>query len=145
MGKKIKQEDTQPTEKQVFIIKGGIHAGRDVIQGDQTNYITQQIANIQSSAEFVRALNEVQAQIAALKTQPGLDDADIKMIEVVEGRIAGAADEAKKDKPAPDMIVPKLEKAKATLETFNKSLGAAAALGTTLGGLVALAIKLFGG
>ncbi|MCX6080210.1 MAG: hypothetical protein NTW32_11805, partial [Chloroflexi bacterium] len=74
MGKKIKQEDTQPTEKQVFIIKGGIHAGRDVIQGDQTNYITQQIANIQSSAEFVRALNEVQAQIAALKTQPGLDD-----------------------------------------------------------------------
>ena len=43
------------------------------------------------------------------------------------------------------MIVPKLEKAKATLETFNKSLGAAAALGTTLGGLVALAIKLFGG
>jgi len=145
MAAKSKKEDTQPA-KQVFNVRGGIHAGRDVIQGDQTNYITtNQVANIQSAAEFVTALQQVRAQIAGLKANPGLDDDDRKTIEVVEGRIVSAEEEAKKEKPASDQIVPKLEKAKATLVTLTASLGAAAALGTVLGQLGVMAIKLFGG
>jgi len=145
MAAKPKKDDTQPV-KQLIKVKGGIHAGRDVIQGDQTNYITvTQTNNIQTAAEFVAALQQVRAEISALKSQPGLDADDIKTIEVVEGRIIAASDEAQKEQPAAGEIIPKLEKAKATLESLTASLGAAAALGTTIGGLIMMAVKLFGG
>ena len=145
MAAKLKKDDTQPA-KQVFNIKGGVHAGRDVIQGDQTNYITAtQITHIQTAAEFVTALQQLRVEIAALKAQPGLDADDIKTIEVVEGRLVAAADEAQKEEPAGGEIIPKLKKAKDTLESLTTSLGAAAALGTTIGGLIMMAIKLFGG
>ena len=52
--------------RQIFNIEGGIHAGRDVIQGDQYNY---QVANVETPAQFVAELGRIQAGIAELKQE----------------------------------------------------------------------------
>ena len=122
---------------------GTINVGRDLIQGDQTNYITN-ITNIQSPAEFVTALEQVQAQLAELK-KGQLTSAQARNLEVVETRVAEAAAEAQKPQPLGERVKATLSEAKETLELLSGSLGAATTLGTTLGGLVMMAAKIFGG
>ena len=53
----------------------------------QTNYITihNTTTNYNSPAELVTALQQLQAQVAALKTAPGLDESDIKMVKRWKG------------------------------------------------------------
>ena len=130
--------------KQIFNIAGGVHAGRDVIQGDQVNYITTNVANIQSTAEFASALGQVQAQIAALK-QGALTSAQARNIEAAEIKVSEAAAETKKPQPLGEHIKTTLNEAKETMELLAGGLSAATALGTTLGGLAVVALKLFGG
>lgn len=131
----------------VFNINGGIHAGRDVINGPQTNYITinNHTTNIQSPAELVTALQQIQAQVAALKAAPGMDEGDIKTVEAVEGRVQAAAEEAQKAEPDGSRITTTLEKARKTLDLLGGSVGSAVTLGATLGNLILAATKLFGG
>ncbi len=128
--------------KQIFNIQGGIHAGRDVIQGDQTNYINT--ANIQSPAQFADALRQVQAQIAVLK-QGQLNSAQARNLEAAELKVIEAVSETQKLQPLGERIKATLTEAKETLELLAGSLSAAAVLGTTLGGLAVMAVKLFGG
>jgi len=142
MANKSKQEAEQG--KQVINVKGGIHAGRDVIQGDQANYITTQVANIQSAAEFVTALQQVQAQIAQLK-QGQLSPVQSRNLEAAQASVAEAAAEAQKPQPLGERIKTTLGEAKETMELLGGGLAAAATLGGTLGGLLSLAVKLFGG
>jgi len=127
--------------RQVFNITGGIHAGRDVIQGDQTNYINT--ANIQSPAEFASALQQVQAQIAEMKQGP-LTSAQARNIEAAELKVTEATDEIKKPQPLGERIKASLSDAKETMELLAASLKPAVELGTTLGSLAVLALKLFG-
>lgn len=131
----------------VFNINGGIHAGRDVVNEPQTNYITinNTVTNIQSPAELVTALRQLQAQVAALKAVPGLDEGDIKTVEAVEGRVQAAAGEAQKAEPDGGRITTTLEKARKTLDLLGGSVGSAVTLGATLGNLILAATKLFGG
>jgi chaperonin GroEL (HSP60 family) len=133
--------------KQVINIKGNVSAGRDVIQRDQTNIITNtstQIANLASPAAFVSALQQVQAQLAGIK-QAELSKAQVRNLEVVEGLVLEVSEEAQKPQPVLERIQGSLAEAKETLELLACSLVAASALGTTLGGLAVAAIKLFGG
>jgi hypothetical protein len=113
-----------------------------VIQGDQTNYIN--VANIQSPAEFASALGQAQAQIVALK-QGALTSAQARNIEAAELKVIEAVEETQKPQPLGERIKATLSEAKETMDLLGGSLSAAAALGTTLGGLAVLAIKLFGG
>ncbi len=122
---------------------GAIHVGRDLIQGDQANYITN-TTNIQSPSEFMQALEQVQAQLAELK-KGQLTGAQARNLEVVEARLAEAAAEAQKPRPLGERVKTTLSEAKETLELLSGSLGAAANLGATLGGLVMTAVKVFGG
>lgn len=126
---------------------GTINAGR-VIMGDQTNYISStnitNITNIQSPAEFVTALEQVQAQLAGLR-KGQLTSAQARNLEVVEARVAEAAAEAQKPQPLGERVKATLSEAKETLELLSGSLTAATTLGTTLGGLMMMAVKIFGG
>ena len=83
----------------LYIVKGGIHAGRDVVQGDQFNYMGN-VASPQNQDEFISALTALQAQIAELKRQPDLTMVQQVNIQAAEQKIAEAAREAKKQNPA---------------------------------------------
>lgn len=122
---------------------GSIHVGRDLIQGDQANYINS-VTYVQSPAEFVAALEQVKAQIAELK-KGQLTSAQARNVEVVEACLTDAVDEAQKPQPLGERVKSILSEAKETLDLLSRSLGAAATLGTTLGGLVMMAAKVFGG
>jgi hypothetical protein len=94
---------------------------------------------------LVTALQQFQAQVAALKAVPGLDEGDIKTVEAVEGRVQKAADEAQKPEPDGGRITIMLEKARKTLDLLGGNVGSAVTLGATLGNLILAATKLFGG
>ena len=140
MTAKSKQEADE-NGQQVFHI-GTINATH-VVMRDQTNYISN-IANIQNQAQFVDELKMVQARIAEIK-QGQLSTAQARNLEVVEGQIIAVTEEAQKPQPALERIQASLSEAKETMELLAGSLSAAAALGTTIGGLVLLAVRLFGG
>jgi len=140
-----------------FNIKGGIHAGgniiqgdqtiyhasRDIIQGDQVNY-TINYQNIQSPAELAVVLQQVQAQMAALKQQPGLTGAQKQIVESAGKKVAEAAEESGKPEPLGERIQTTLAEAKDYMDSIGGSLQSAAALGKAIGGLLVMVAKIFG-
>jgi hypothetical protein len=126
---------------QVFNIEGGVHAGRDVVMGDQYNY---DVENIQNAAEFARVLEAVQAQLAALKQQPELNSAQVRNLKEAEEKVAEAVEETQQPKPLAERIQSTLTEAKETMDLLGGSLQSAAALGTTISGLILMAAKIFG-
>lgn len=129
----------------VFNIQGGIHVGRDFIGGDQTNYITNHVTNnLSSQAEFVAALNQLKAEVEALRSQPGVEPAAARRLEAVKGDIEDVVAEAESKKPAAEKIKSTLEGAKDMMDKLGGSLGSALNLGTTLGNLALMVWKIFG-
>jgi hypothetical protein len=128
-----------------IVVTGGIHAGRDVIMGDQYNDLRQQVAQIGTPAEFVAQVQALQAQLAALKRQPGLLPAQVQTLEVVEGNIREAVEEAQKPEPLAARITATLTGASAVMDSLSKGVQAAVGLGTVLAGLAHIALRLFGG
>ena len=126
-------------------VRGGIHAGRDVIMGDQYNDLRQQIAHIATPDAFIAGAQQAQAHIAALKQQPNLLPAEVRRLEVVEGDVSEAIAEAKKPKPLGERINTTLTSAKETMDKLGGSVKSAMELGTILGGLAQIALKVFGG
>ena len=126
-------------------IHGDVHAGRDVVMGDQYNDLRQQIAQIASPADFVAKAREVQSELVRLKTQPEITPSEKRRLEAVEGDVADVIEEALKPKPLPERINGTLTAATQTLENMSKSVAAAVGLGTLLGTLGQAALKLFGG
>ena len=126
-------------------VVGGIHAGRDVIMGDQYNDLRQQVAQIGTPAEFVAQVQALQAQLAALKQQPDLLPAQVQTLEVVEGNVQEAVEEAQKPEPLAARITATLTGASAVMDSLSKSVQAAVGLGAVLGGLAQIALRLFGG
>ena len=143
-----KAKTPKQTAGRTYNIQGGIHAGRDVIQGDQTKNITiiniTNTTNIQSPAEFAAALGQVQAQVADLK-QAQLTSAQARNLNEVEVRLAEAAEEAQKPAPLGERIKTALAEAKDTLELLGGGLGAALAIGKTIEALMPVITRLFGG
>jgi hypothetical protein len=148
----VKKKASRPT----FDIKGGIHAqnvyqgdqiiyniGRDNIQGDQNN-TTINYAPPQSSAELAAVLHQFLAQVAAMKQEPGLNSAQRGIIQSAEQKIAEAAEEAAKPEPIGERIKTTLTEAKEYMDAIGGSLQSAAALGTTIGGILVIVAKLFG-
>ena len=133
------------TMKGGIVVGGDIRAGRDVIMGDQYNDLRQQVAQISSPGEFVARAQELQAQVAALKQQPELQPTEARRIELVEADVKEAVEEAQKEKPAGQRINDTLASAKETMDNLAKSITTAVGLGTVLGGLGQMALKLFGG
>jgi len=138
------------TAGNIYNIQGGIHAGRDVIGGNQTKNVTittitniTNINTIQSSADFTAALQQVQAQVAALK-RGQLTTAQARNVNEVESRLAEAAQEIQKPQPLGARIKTALAEAKDTLELLGSGLGAALAIGKAIEGLMPFITKLFG-
>ncbi len=131
----------------VFNIQGDIHIGRDLIGGDQVNTITnsQTINNISTPSEFISELQKLKAQIEALKSQPAVEPAAVRRLAAVEGDIEDAIVEAKKETPIVERIKNTLDGAKETMEKLGGSVTTAVNLGTILGNLALIAIKVFGG
>jgi len=109
---------------------------------DQINYINT--TTIQSPAQFVEALKKVQAQITEIK-QEKLTTTQARNLEVVEVQIIEVTEEAQKPQPALERIQTTLGEAKETMDMLAGGLASAAALGTTIGGLILLVARLFGG
>ena len=151
MAKKTSGAKSKPAAKRrasgtsSISVKGGIHAGRDVIMGDQYNDFRQQVAQISSPQEFVAKAQELQTKIAEIKQQPDLLPAQRQTIQVVEGQVKEVIDEAKKPQPLPARISATLTGAKAVMDSLGESVKSAVGLGTVLAGLGQIALKLFGG
>lgn len=118
-----------------------------MIARDQTNvyYQNQQTINITSPAQFIDELHKLKEEIERMKSQPNVDTAAARRMDVVQADIQDAMDEATKDKPSSERINKTLDSAKETMEKLGGSITTAVNLGTTLGNLALMAWKLFGG
>jgi len=126
----------------IFNIQGGIHVGGDFIGGDQVNYIND---NVLTPADFIAELQKLRAEIAALQIGLGLEPAAARRLTTVEGDIQDALAEAGGEKPVAEKIKSTLEGAKDMMDKLGGSLGSAVNLGTMLGNLALMAVKIFGG
>ncbi len=124
-------------------VKGNINVGGNYINGNQHNTNTTQIINnYSSSAEYVTELQKLSAEIEALKS---------KSESSATGRLAAAGiavddaiEESQKEEPDGEKIKTMLDGAKETMQKLSGSITAAVGLGTTLGNLALMALKLFG-
>ena len=130
-----------------IIVHGNINVGGDFISRDQYKTVTHNEVtnNISSPADFVAVLNQLRAEIEALKAQPNLDPTVVRRLNTVEGDIADVITEAESEKPVTERIKSTLESAKDTMDRISSSIGSAVNLGTTLGNLALIAWKIFGG
>jgi len=126
-------------------VSGGIHARRDVIMGDQYNDFRQQVAQIATPEQFLAQARELQAKLAEIKRQPNLLPEHAETIEVVEGQVEQVVEEAHKPRPLAARINATLTGAKAVMDSLGESVKSAVGLGTVIGGLAQIAMKLFGG
>ncbi len=140
MSAKKKDEGSGPQ----YNIKGGIHAGRDVIMGDQTNKLVQQAEKSQSPEDFGKALQAIQKELVALKAQSGLTSAQSRNLEAAESKVKDAAEKAASEKPQANEIQTDLKEAQETMDLLSKGIGSAIRLGATLGNLALMALKIFG-
>ena len=128
-----------------YNIKGGIHAGRDVIMGDQINYLVQQVERSQTPADFNKALEAIQKELAALKAKSGLTSAEARNLEAAESKVKEAAEKAASEKPPANEIQADLKEAQETMDLLTKGISSAVQLGAMLGKLALMALKIFGG
>ena len=135
----------QGAPKTVVNIKGDVHADRDVVMGDVTYDLRQQIAQIASPQEFVAKLQELRGQITQAKDLPDVAPEDKEMLLLTEGQVAEVIEEAKKPQPASERIAAKLKSAKKVMDSLGESVTSAVELGTAIAGFGAIALKLFGG
>jgi hypothetical protein len=128
-------------------VHGNINVGRDFVARDQYNTIihNETINNISSPADFISALNQLKAEIEALKSQPNLEPVVARRLNTVQDDIADVIAEAESDVPVAERIKSTLESAKDTMDRISGSIGSAVTLGTTLGNLALIAWKVFGG
>ena len=125
-------------------IHGDVHAGRDVIMGNQVNDFLQQVAQIASPEEFVARARELQAMLAEIKGQPELSQAEVDTIEVVEGQMEQVIKEAGKPQPLAARITATLTGAKLVMDSMGDTVKSAIGLGTVVAGLVEIVPKVFG-
>lgn len=140
MAEKKKSQDDHPH----IHIKGGVHAGRDVIMGDQYNQIVQNVENNPTPAEFTTALKKVQQELSKIKAQSDLTAAQIRNIEFAEVKVLEAEKKASLPEPPVDDIKADLIEAKETMDAISGGLASAVGLGTLLGHLIGMIGRAFG-
>ena len=142
-----KGNSKRSSSRPAYNIQGGVHAGRDVITGNQTNtyYPTRQTLNVTTPADFVAELQKLKAEIERLKQLPDTDAAAARRLEVVQADLQDAIVDAEKEQPAAQRINNTLDGAKETMEKLEGSITSAVNLGTTLGNLALIASRVFGG
>ncbi len=140
MAAKKKDKDDRP----VINIKGGVHAKRDVIMGDQYNQIVQHIENYPTPAGFATALTRVQQEMSILKAQSDLTAAQIRNLEYAEAKVLEAEQKARLPEPQADDIKTALIEAKETIDAISGGLTSAVGLGTLLGHLIGMIGRAFG-
>jgi hypothetical protein len=129
----------------IFNIQGDIHVGRDLIGGDQINIHRETTLNISTPADFVLELQKLKAEIEALKSQPNVEPAAARRLITVEGDIEDVIAEAGREKPVVERIKSTLDGAREMMEKLSGSVATAVNLGTALGNLALIALKVFGG
>ena len=133
------------TEGPTYNIEGGVHAERDVIMGNQINYLSKQVEEVHSPADFIQALNDIQKTLAELKAQPNLTKPQANNLEAAKEKVDEAAEKAASEKPPANEIQADLKEAQETMDLLSKGIGTAVQLGTMLGNLALMAVKIFGG
>lgn len=130
-----------------IVVHGNINVGGDFISRDQYKTVTtnETINNISSPADFVSALNQLKAEIEALKSQSNIEPFVARRLNTVQDDITDVITQVESEKPVAERIKSTLESAKDTMERISGSIGSAVNLGTTLGNLALIAWKVFGG
>lgn len=132
--------------------EGGIHAGRDVIMGDQHNRIVHRddnriISLVQHNptpAGLVSALHEVRKELVIIKETPGLNGAQTRTVETALAQVEQAAAKAAQPEPPGNDILADLRAAKETIDLLAGSLASAAGLGVIVANLITLAGQVLG-
>jgi hypothetical protein len=129
------------------VFYGDFHVRGNVITGDQTNYYyqPQQTFNITSPAQFMDELQKLKAEIERLKSQPNVDPATVRRMDLVQADIEDVEEEAEKEQPTAERIKNTLDSAKETMDKIGGSVASAINLGSALGNLAMIAMKVFGG
>ena len=130
-----------------IVVHGNINVGGDFISRDQYKTVTtnETINNISSPADFVSTLNQLKAEIEALKSQLNIEPVVARRLNTVQDDITDVITEVESEKPVAERIKSTLESAKDTMDRISGSIGSAVNLGTTLGNLALIAWKVFGG
>jgi hypothetical protein len=138
---------SKPAGGNIFNVQGGIHVSGNMIAGDQTNYYTQNQQNIHmtSPTQFIEELQKIREEIERLKSQPNIDRSAVRRMDVVQADIDDAIQEAAREQPGAKRINDTLMSARETMEKLGSTLASAINLGTALGNLAAMAVKLFEG
>lgn len=143
----VKKKPSTPrkTGGVVFNIQGDIKIGRDFVGGDQVNYMTNTISNNATSpAEFMAELQKLISEIQALKSQPEVEPTSKRMLSTVEEDLKDAIDEARKEKPVAERIKATLDRSKEMMDKLGGGIASAMNLGTVLGSLALMTMKIFG-
>ncbi len=128
----------------VYNIRDGVHAGRNVVMGNQSNVITNQ-AQPQNQAEFTAALQALKAEIAVLRQQADLNTAQRSNLDAAHEKVVEAAGQAQQPGAPGWRIRGALEEAKEIMDLLGGGLQAAVVLGARIATLAGLVAKLFGG
>jgi hypothetical protein len=140
MNEKKKDQDNQPG----IHIEGGVHAGRDVIMGDQYNHIVQNVEQNPTPSVYISALKDVQKELTTLRQQPNLNATQVRNIDTAQGKVQEATEKASQPQPAVNEIQAALSEAKDTMDLLAGSILAAASLGVVIGNLIGWAGRVFG-
>lgn len=144
MAKKKKDKKDKPN----IHIEGGVHAGRDTVFGDKTEYNYNYGTppdEIKTREEFISELENLKAELKQLRKSGVVPEAQQDQLKTAEGNVKKALKESQKDKPAADNIKSHLDTAKAMLELVGSGVDVAAKIATVVTPLAALALKLFVG
>lgn len=143
----VKKKNSAPRKAggTVFNIQGDIKIGRDFVSGNQVNYITNTAVNKSiSPAEFLAELQKLISEIQVLKSQPEVESTIKNNLSAVESNLKDAIDEASKEKPVAERIKATLDSAKEIMDKLGGGVASAINLGTVLGNLALITLKIFG-
>jgi hypothetical protein len=137
-GQTNKSTKTSTSQRPTFEIEGGIHAGRDIIMGDQRNYVMEVTV-----PTLYQSLTELRTRIAVLANQPELSDKQLSAIKSVENKLSEATVEIQKTEPNGNLVITSLMNAKKKMKLISDIIQSARALESTINSVTQMATKLF--
>lgn len=121
------------------MVEGGIHAGRDIIMGDQTNY--SQI-NVHTQEELIGTLVNLRSEIKEFEKKTKLTPNQRRNLRQADADIMKLTELPSSELSA-EILMTNLSDASDHIDLLSDEIQAAVSLGTTIRALTMLAAKFF--
>ncbi|HNT25562.1 MAG TPA: hypothetical protein PKM21_14410 [Anaerolineales bacterium] len=149
--------NTNPLKRKITPKKAGLAQAASAGAAGKAQQMSEARGKLQKSAAkkkgssltagnppaFLEAVRKLQAEVSALRRQPGLDAGYASQLETVDKRLAEAVDEAQKPQPDAAALSSTLGNARLLLTRLSAGLPEAAILRKKAAGLVKIAKQLF--